>query len=535
MTSKRHAGFDLAQAARDRSFTPRASDVPALLDLLAGDAAVEPGLGRAIVDALARVSAGDASAGRARLRETLIASLSAPEAQRRRRAAETIGRLGEHEAEDALLAAFDREREPAARRAIVGALGKVGGTRALDHLRAAAAGDDGDTVRRAVLLLERTIGRAEAGTILATVPPPSPLPIVLRCRAGLEEILADELPASWAPVVLGPGAVRATLAEPLESVFRARTMLRFGVSLPSERAGDDPEANAAAIAASITGPLALSTLRGLTAGPIRYRIDWAGGGHRRAIVYRVAELVRARTPDIVNDPTQTLWEVIVHEERSRLRVELVPRRLDDPRFRWRVRDVPAASHPTIAAALARLAAPRAGDVVWDPFVGSGGELVETALLAPGVSLLGTDTDPDALDAARANLAAANVRATLAIGDATTYTPERPPTLVLTNPPMGRRVLERSDVGPLLDRFVDRAAELLAPGGRLVWISPLPGRTHRRARQAGLRLEKAFRVDMGGFTAEAQRLRKAPDGTRGYGGGGGPGGGPSSRRRHSRSS
>ena len=36
---------------------------------------------------------------------------------------------------------------------------------------------------------------------------------------------------------------------------------------------------------------------------------------------------------------------------------------------------------------------RADDVVWDPFVGSGTELVERALAGPYARLLGSDTDP----------------------------------------------------------------------------------------------------------------------------------------------
>ena len=65
---------------------------------------------------------------------------------------------------------------------------------------------------------------------------------------------------------------------------------------------------------------------------------------------------------------------------------------------------------TVAAALARAAGARSDDVVWDPFVGSGLELVERGLLGPYVRLLGTDLDLRALEVARSNLTQAKLAA-----------------------------------------------------------------------------------------------------------------------------
>ena len=237
-------------------------------------------------------------------------------------------------------------------------------------------------------------------------------------------------------------------------------------------------------------------------GLVRWRLAWAEGGPRRALVSACARAVAAADARLVNDPTDSAWEVLVREGAGRLDAELVPRRLHDERFAWRRRDVPAASHPTIAAALARVAGVRADDVVWDPFVGSGLELIERALLGPTRALHGSDTDPRAIEAARANLRAAGVGgAVLRVADATKM---RVPgvTLILTNPPMGRRLARGTLVG-LMDRFVAHAAASLAPGGRLVWLSPLPRESRVRARHAGLDLALARDVDMGGFEAELQ--------------------------------
>ena len=188
-------------------------------------------------------------------------------------------------------------------------------------------------------------------------------------------------------------------------------------------------------------------------------------------------------------------------------VELWPRGLADTRFAYRRAHVPASSHPTLAAALARVAGARPDDVVWDPFAGAGSELVERARIGPFKRLYGTDADPGALALARQNLEAAGVSAELAVGDGRTFTPPETPTLIITNPPMGRRVLDRHATGALYRDFLQHAAQLLQPGGRLVWISPRGDETLAIAEPLGLRCTLRQRVDMAGFWGELQSFTR----------------------------
>jgi tRNA G10 N-methylase Trm11 len=213
----------------------------------------------------------------------------------------------------------------------------------------------------------------------------------------------------------------------------------------------------------------------------------------------------------VNDPTAALWEVVVStgegESGNVVRLELWPRGLVDERFSYRRVTLPASSHPTTAAALARVAGVVASDVVWDPFVGAGTELIERALLGPYAALHGSDIDGQALDAALENLRAAAVtRFQLSEGDARTWGPPKRPSLVVTNPPLGRRNLRRDAIRPLLGAVLRNVASRLADGGRLVWVSPVPRATLDMAREAGFSLARRVAVDLGGVPAEIQELR-----------------------------
>ncbi|HEU5058690.1 MAG TPA: HEAT repeat domain-containing protein [Kofleriaceae bacterium] len=524
----------LLERARAPGFTPGRKDIAPLLDALcaAGDDDVARAAERALCRrpdaatgaALARLDSESGVAGRARLArllgrlaagatpddreaaaERLAALLGDGSARVRRQAALALGRFGAGAPLDALSAAWAAEREAPVLRAVAEALGKVGGPRAIAALaeRADDRARDPELERiasRARITAARTMSRAEPSAIDLEAAPPRPLRVLLHCRAGLERLLADEASAGgWAVAAVSPGRVETALTGPLGSLFRLRLWDGFGF----------PLAPAADTVQAITSPEASEVFAAFTRGAARFRIAFAGGGHRRAEVWRIAREVAARRADLVNDPSGSSWQVVVSERPGAVLLELEPRRIDDPRFAYRVAEVPAASHPTIAAALARLATLHsldpAADVVWDPFVGSGLELVERAIAAPVRALVGTDIDPDALAAARANLDAARVTAELRQGDA--LAGEAPPaTVVLTNPPMGRRVA-RGRAEDLLLRLVDRAGAVLPRGGILCWISPHPGKTRARAARGHLRLVAAQTLDMGGFAAEIQVFRQ----------------------------
>ncbi len=546
------AAARLAARVRDAGYTPGIRDLGALLSLFAEDdedlarateravlriekrfagrivsetiaalaTATRPARGR-LARLLGRVgseNASDATSDDART--WLIGALADADLKTRHTAARALGKLRPADAaqrevlERALLAAWDAARGDDDRRALADALGKVGSKAARDRLEGAAsssAAGIAQTATRATLMIDRSTARERPGAIDLTRAPEQPIAVRFHARAGLEEIVCAELGDAWRPRVAGPGLVDARLNGPLGTATAIRTAIEVGFPLdPLQRPAGEEVAEA--IVRALTDPRALAVFRAFTRSegdaraPIRFRLAWTHGGHRRALAWRCAELIAAATTELVNDPTESTWEVVVDDHADRVSIELMPRGFDDERFAYRGATVAASSHPTIAAALVRLVKHRPDDVVWDPFVGAGAELVERARLGPYKALIGTDLESAAIDAARSNLGAAGIGdATLVVADALTYEP-RDVTLIVTNPPMGRRV-QRGTHADLLERFVDQAARVLVPGGALVWAAPEPRALHARAERAGLVLDHSFTVDMGGFPAEMSVHRK----------------------------
>jgi hypothetical protein len=444
-------------------------------------------------------------AARAHDAPELLAALSralhSPHAETRRQAAMALGKSGRAEAEPALLACLDTT-DPKLLRSVIEALGKVGGDAALARLRSFEPPETlRQVVERARLILERGALRLGAEGVEQPIAMSRALPerltIVLECRAGLSTFLAEEA-AAFAPRITSPSEVTLEHAGSLEPLLRLRLASSVAIAWPLEQ-GTSP----GGVLAALLSPRLVAALDAWSNGALRFRLEWQGAGHRRADTWRIAQGLHEAASPLRNDPVQAPWTIEVQQSPPRLR--LLPSAAPELRFDYRVRDVPAASHPTLAAALARVAGARPDDVVWDPFVGSGVELIERARLGPWQVLHGTDLDARALSAARENTERAGIAdVQLQQADARNH---RVPglTLVLSNPPMGRRVLRAAGLSGVLCQVVRNVASQLAPTGRMVWLSPFPDATARAAADAGLHVERLGPVDLGGFTAELQRF------------------------------
>jgi predicted RNA methylase len=458
------------------------------------------------VDALRRrASPADAAA----FVELLGGLLNDPSAAVRRMAARSLGEVGGTASEAVLRDVLAQTRGSHERRPLVRALLELGAE--LDSELLAELQEDPQAKRRQLAAL-RDRQREEpldwdAGARLA-----SAIPTRWLCRRGFESVLADELATSAMQVAqLEPlhGGVRGRVAGSLATIADVRCASEVCFELGA--LGDEPLLVAAQ--ERLRGPVARAVFAAVGSTRPRFRFEQTDERGRpvtvpKALLWDFAAAFPATPASAelapINDPKRADFVLRLLEHAEERSLVLVPR-MPETRFSYRAADVPAASHPPIAAALARVAGVEPRDVVWDPFVGSGLELCERALLGPFAKLWGTDLDEGALSKAALNLGKlGRTPFELVRADARSF--EVPGlTCVITNPPMGRRLLRDRDVAALLEAVIANAAAQLRPGGRIVLLSPAPGPTAQAMRRAGLEDRVDQRVDMGGFDAWLQRF------------------------------
>jgi 23S rRNA G2445 N2-methylase RlmL len=448
------------------------------------------------------------------VRRWLLNLLRDPCEKARRYAMSALPKIGSAPGDEAELisvlrtTASDREKKFVGR-----TLEKVGGAATLAIMAAGNADflPDGGQKVRARLARGQSPSAVRLDSVLADF---AGVRINLRGRKGLEGMVRDEVDASarrdgkFRVADAGGGRVGIIPAAPfsLADIYALRCFGNIGFvlgTMPLAKNGEDIEGLAAVIASALSQRL----LRTFTEGAVRYRLNFVAKGHQRGAVRLLAARIYNRCPEILNDGREVTWTVDIHPAPGGNSVELRPNLTPDPRFYYRKDDVPAASHPPLAACLARFAGRVEHEIVWDPFCGSGLELIESALLGGVQNFYGTDHNPGAIAIAQANFAAAKVKsipAKFACCDFRDFTncqglgPDSV-TLIITNPPMGKRVFA-GDLPQLIEDLFSVAAKALKPGGRLVLANPLrPKRPHPL-----FKLQCSQPVDFGGFECRLEK-------------------------------
>ena len=446
--------------------------------------------------------------------------LQDPSEKIRRYAMEALPKLGAGPGEESEMLALLRNTPTDREKKFLGrALGKIGGSATLSEMNA-SGGDAGGVLRqteqkvKARLARDESPGSIDLEGILTEAPG---LGIHLRGRRGLEPIVAAEVRDRFGAggrfrideLHEGLVVLTALAAFSLADLLQLRCFDTVGLVLGTVTSSDEARSNEE-LAAVIASPRSQRILQVLNRGTIRYRLDFAEMGHQRAAVRSVADRVYELCPRLLNDPTAAPWTIAIHPSEHGATVELVPKLTPDPRRSFRLGDIPAASHPPLAACMVRLAGPMENEVVWDPFCGSGLELIERALLGGVRRVIGTDLSPEALAICRRNFDAAhlaNVEVQFTQGDFRDHAripglgPESA-TLIITNPPMGRRIAI-PDLRGLIESLLSVAATVLKPGGRLVFPNPLRIGTLPPA----LQLVSTQTVDLGGFDCQLELYHK----------------------------
>ena len=447
-----------------------------------------------------------------RAKQWLLGLLRDPEEKIRRYAIAALPKLGAGENEEAALLAVlkspagDRERKFLSQ-----SLDKFGGEATLEVLR----GETG--ILPTEQKVKAHVARAACPTVVGldrVLYDFSGIRIYLRGRSGLERMVREEVEDYFKKKnqfrfeKASPGLVAITAVAPFTLgdlyVLRCFGTLNFILGqVPSSPGTGYTDA----LALKIICPLAQKIFSAFTEGAVRYRLEFVDKGAQRGLVKQVVNRAYALCPEILNDARQSPWAVDVYSGVDEDSVELRPRFSPDPRLSFRQGDVPAASHPPLAASMARLAGSCQGEVVWDPFCGSGLELIERSLLGGVRKVIGTDLSQGAIDITEANFAAADLKGVekkFICADFQDFCSsgalqgERV-SLILTNPPMGMRVPIPNLRGLMEDLF-RVAAAVLPPGGRLVFANPI----RMESPQRELRLDSRQVVDFGGFNARMEK-------------------------------
>ncbi|MEI6492303.1 MAG: methyltransferase [Verrucomicrobiota bacterium] len=429
--------------------------------------------------------------------------LDDPEEKIRRYAVNALPKVGAGRVEESdLLALLQKSDIAREKKFLADALGKIGGEQTLAATRGLLP--QTEQKARAAVARSESAGAIRMDRVLHET---EGVVICLRGRQGLDATVRAEVEAGKEFRVLdqsdGLVTVAPTAPFSLADVYRLRCFGTAGFSLGTAPAGR--------LAELMASPLALRLFRTFTEGVPRYRIDFVSKGHQRAAVRELADRVYALCPEILNDPRSSLWAMDIHSTSHGEIAELRPRLIPDPRFAYRLRDIPAASHPPLAASMARLAGKMEEEIVWDPFCGSGVELIECALRGGVRGLFGTDLSAEAIAVAHTNIAAAGIApdsAQLVCCDFREHESIEGleagrVSLIITNPPLGMRV-PIPNLRQLIDDLFSVAAVALKSGGRLVFINPLRTESpHPR-----LKLQSRQLVDMSGFDCRMELYVKS---------------------------
>jgi len=453
---------------------------------------------------------------KAQAKAWLLRLLDDSEEKVRRYAMAALPKLGAGAEEEAALLSVlkttDNERE---KKFLGKSLDKIGGEATLELIESGA-----DMTLQTEQKVKASVARLRRPTeILMDIPFVGfeRLRIHLRCRKGLESIVREEFETyalktgkfRFLDQHSGLVAITPQEAFTLGDLFSLRCFASVSFVLGSVKELDE-EASIEAWALLIASPLSKSLFESFSKGANRYRLSFEDKGAQRGAVRRVVTRAYELCPEILNDAREAPWAIDIHPRGQGTSVELRPRLTPDPRLFYRVDDVPAASHPPLAACMAWLSRGGRDEVVWDPFCGSGLELIERALRGGVKKLVGTDLSEEAVTITSKNVAAAGlegVETRFVCCDFRDYSKIEELELgsvglVISNPPLGRRVR----IVGLRELFYDlfsASSAVLKKGGLLVFVNPF----RMESPEPSLKLQSRQTVDLGGFNCQLEVYRK----------------------------
>lgn len=400
-------------------------------------------------------------------RRLLYQGIKSDDPKMRKNAARLMGALQQERDASVLIEALKAETQRYARASIILSIGAVGGDEAISFLEGyevAPAADETENKhvseeREALRVALRHVRPVEQHKFAGfkrdiDVELRSPKMLGAQLAAELEE-LGITVKRRW-----GDGALVST-CDPTQ-LFDARCFHEMLIPLVR---GIRADANVIAAHAKHTfEPLICETCEGEK--PYRFRVELRGSfTDREKLVRDIVDKLESET--LENSPSFYDAELRIEQQKDD-RCDLYAKlyMIRDSRFDYRVRSLPASIHPATAAAVLRLAYDelKVGARVLDPFCGSGTMLIERSKLSPCSKLTGVDITPKALEAAKANIIAADADIELVCKDCIKFRAEAPYDEVITNMPFGNRVGSHINNTRLYSDFVDMLPKWLKDGG-----------------------------------------------------------------------
>ncbi len=403
----------------------------------------------------------------------------------------------------------------------------------------------------------------------------NPTRLLARTTRGVESLAAQEIRALGEVRRIGHREVWWTCAAPGPEVLGLRcaddVFLVAGVVTGIGRARADLRRLASFAGSDVGRSVARRRLFGVPDPPSTMDVSASFLGRRNYSRYDLEDAVGGPLSAVLGlpyvsrrdgvPPPGLSWRLTVAGDRAVLCLRIGSKPLHRRDYRRESR--PGAVHPPVAAAMLRLAQPRPGERLLDPFCGTGTIPIEA--VPTGVLAIGTDAEPAAVAAATANLAGYAPPVAMAadpvtgrngtspaVGDPADFAghglppgnpfaaaadrrAETPPSgdgpdhrvswavadagrlpfpagafdLVVTNPPWDRQVPPTGVLATRPDRFWHELRRVLAPTGRAVVLLPDADRHLRAAAGAGLHPSARHPVSLSGTHPEIVTLRPAP--------------------------
>jgi tRNA (guanine6-N2)-methyltransferase len=233
--------------------------------------------------------------------------------------------------------------------------------------------------------------------------------------------------------------------------------------------------------------------------------DFRRADFERAVARGIAERIDHTWREDENAQVEW-WATLIGAEL------LLAIRLTDDRMRqreYKVAHLPGSLRPSAAAALAWLSEPRDDDVVLDPFCGAATILIERAHLGRYQMLIGTDRDPAALEAARANVGPRYQPIRLECSDAGALPlDDASVDKIVTNLPWGRRFGSHPENRKRYPRWIAEMQRVLKPGGTMVMLTAETRLMRELETRGAFRLSSVTRVSVLGTAAAIYVCGKA---------------------------